>query len=65
MDVKTILEVILSGPLDLLEHRASSIIGARLPLNFLAALSDESDKIDMLRACMIIYLLTATAIVPR
>ncbi|KIK73603.1 hypothetical protein PAXRUDRAFT_586170 [Paxillus rubicundulus Ve08.2h10] len=65
MDVNTILEAILSCPLDLLEHRTSCFIGARLPLGFLAALSDESHKVDALRACMIIYLVTATAIVPR
>ncbi|KAF9219321.1 hypothetical protein BS17DRAFT_789494 [Gyrodon lividus] len=65
MDANTIVAAVLSCPLDLLEHRTSCIIGTRLPLDFLATLLDESDKIDALRACMIIYLLTATVIVPR
>lgn len=64
MDPSVVVQSILNLPLDTLDHVARETIPDRLPFDYLASLAGQ-DKIDILRACLIIYFLTSTTIVPR
>ncbi|KIJ57528.1 hypothetical protein HYDPIDRAFT_171650, partial [Hydnomerulius pinastri MD-312] len=64
MDPSVVIQSILNLPLDTLDHVARETIPDRLPFDYLASLAGQ-DKIDILRACLIIYFLTSTTIVPR
>jgi ATP-dependent helicase YprA (DUF1998 family) len=60
----TLVQGIQGAALDLLERTASDLIQNRLPTEYLATLSDNA-KVDALRACLIIWVLTRGAVVPR
>ena len=57
-------DLVLEYTLDELEHHTFQEIGCRLPLEYIQALLHD-DKIDALRACLIVYRLTLCTIVPR
>ncbi|KAG1891422.1 P-loop containing nucleoside triphosphate hydrolase protein [Suillus subluteus] len=64
MDVNAVLQAVQRASLEGLDSFARSLIGERLPTNYIQSLSDK-DKIDALRACLLVYIITATMIVPR
>jgi ATP-dependent helicase YprA (DUF1998 family) len=65
MDPRDVLvEAILSSTLESLQKIAHDTIGDRLPHDFLTTLSD-TDRIDTIRACLLIYLLTSFTVVPH
>ena len=55
---------VLEYTLHELEHHAFQEIGSRLPLEYIQTLPHD-DKIDALRACLIIYRLTTCTVIPR
>ena len=62
MDI--IIRGIQSAPLDFLSQLADNLLHDRLPRSYLATLSDN-EKINTLRACLIIWILTQGTIVPH
>ncbi|KAH0828138.1 hypothetical protein J3R83DRAFT_3826 [Lanmaoa asiatica] len=58
------MQAILGYNLDELQHRALEDIGTRLPVEFIATLS-EIDTVDALRASLIVHHLSSHAIVPH
>ena len=64
MDVSTINNTIMNSSLGALEYIASQLLNDCLPSNYISSLKSDQDKIDTLHACLIIYILTATEIVP-
>ncbi|KIK79857.1 hypothetical protein PAXRUDRAFT_833893 [Paxillus rubicundulus Ve08.2h10] len=50
--------------MDILDQVARTAINDRLPLEYLTTLSAQ-DKLDAMRACVIIYILTSSKIVPH
>jgi len=65
MDVSTINNTIMNSNLGALEYIAFQLLDDRLPSDYISSLKSDQDKIDTLRACLIVYILTATKIVPR
>ncbi|KIJ04989.1 hypothetical protein PAXINDRAFT_103947 [Paxillus involutus ATCC 200175] len=59
-----VIESILNLPLHALDQVAREAINDRLPSDYLETLTGQ-DKIDALRACLIICFLTSSTIVPR
>jgi ATP-dependent helicase YprA (DUF1998 family) len=64
MDTTTIIRAVRDASLQGLYPFACSLIQERLPNEYIETLSDK-DRTDALRACLLVYILTATTIVPR
>ncbi|KAG1790241.1 uncharacterized protein HD556DRAFT_1446377 [Suillus plorans] len=64
MDTSTIIRAVREASLQGLYSFARSLIQERLPNEYIEALGDK-DRMDALRACLLVYVLTATTIVPR
>src|SRR6267154_2672542 len=64
MDVNLIIQAVREASLEGLDSFARSLIQEQLPTDYIETLSSK-DKTDMLRACLLVYILTATTIVPR
>lgn len=64
MDQSSIIQAFRDASLNALDRFARDLIKERLPTDYIQTLNDN-DKTDALRACLIIYVLTATVIVPR
>jgi ATP-dependent helicase YprA (DUF1998 family) len=64
MDTTTIIRAVRDASLQGLYPFAHSLIQERLPNEYIETLSDK-DRTDALRACLLVYILTATTIVPR
>jgi hypothetical protein len=64
MDQSSIIQAIHNASLDALDRFARDLIKERLPIDYIQTLNNN-DKTDALRACLIVYVLTSTAIVPR
>ena len=60
----TSVDLVRRAPLDALTQLASVTINDRLPRDFIATLNDE-EKLDAIRACLVVSLLTDGHIVPR
>ncbi|KAF9234844.1 P-loop containing nucleoside triphosphate hydrolase protein, partial [Melanogaster broomeanus] len=60
----TIVQGIRCAALDLLNQTARELIQDRLPTEYLSTLTDN-EKVDALRACLIIWILTRGTVVPR
>jgi hypothetical protein len=58
------IPAILVAPLHLLDGLAGSIIGDKLPYDYLATLAEE-DRTYALQACLIVFIVTRFTIVPR
>src|SRR6267154_4456770 len=64
MDVNSIIQAVREASLEGLDSFARSLIQEWLPSDYIETLSDK-DKTDVLRACLLMYILAATTIVPR
>jgi len=64
MNHLSLIQAVRAASLDALDRFAREIIKERLPVDYIQTLNDN-DRMDALRACLIIYILTATSIVPR
>ncbi|KAF9228132.1 hypothetical protein BS17DRAFT_805720 [Gyrodon lividus] len=64
MSMSVVIQTILDTPMDVLDQVARTAINNRLPLEYLTTLLAQ-DKLDAMRACVIIYILTSSTIVPR
>jgi ATP-dependent helicase YprA (DUF1998 family) len=64
MDTSTIIHAVREASLQGLHSFARSLIQERLPNEYIETLGDK-DRTDALRACLLVYVLTATTIVPR
>jgi superfamily II DNA or RNA helicase len=64
MGLSLLINLFLNLSLDALEDIARQVLQERLPIDHISTLEDP-DKIDALRACLIVYALTSTKIVPR
>ena len=64
MDQSTIIQAFRDASLDALDRFARDLIKERLPTDYIQTLNNN-DRTDALRACLIIYVLTATVMVPR
>src|SRR6267154_2994254 len=64
MDVNSITQAVREASLEGLDPFARSLIQERLPTDYIETLSSK-DKMDVLRACLLVYILRATTIVPR
>lgn len=62
--VATFVDLVRRAPLDVLIQLASVSIKNRLPHDFIATLDNE-EKLDAIRACLIVSVLTDGSIVPR
>jgi hypothetical protein len=60
----SVAQAVLDYTTDELQLHAPQEIGDRLPNDYITSLS-HNDKIDALRACLIIHCLTSCNIVPR
>ncbi|KAF8427206.1 hypothetical protein L210DRAFT_3420065 [Boletus edulis BED1] len=61
--ITTFVEAIWHTPLDTAIQLSSTLINDRLPHEYLATLNNE-DRLEALRACLIISLLTDSRVVP-
>ena len=64
MNTTGVTQAVLDYTLDELQQHGLQDIGSRLPDDYIATLSGN-DKIDALRACLIIHRLTSGTILPR
>jgi ATP-dependent helicase YprA (DUF1998 family) len=64
MDQSSIIQAFHDASVDALDHFARDLIKEQLPINYIQTLNNN-DRADALRACLIIYVLTATVIIPR
>ena len=60
----SVTQAVLDYTLDELQQHALQDIGSQLPNDYISMLSNN-DKIDALRACLIVHHLTSCTIVPR
>ena len=60
----SVTQAVLDYTLDELQQHALQDIGSQLPNDYISILSNN-DKIDALRACLIVHRLTSRTIVPR
>jgi len=63
MDQHSLIEEIRAASLDVLDRFARNLIQEWLPTDYLQTL-DDIDQTDALRVCLIVFILTATIIVP-
>ncbi|KAG1850154.1 hypothetical protein F4604DRAFT_1970649 [Suillus subluteus] len=64
MDVNSIIQAVREASMEGLDSFTHSLIQEQLPTNYIETLSDK-DKMDVLHACLLVYILMATTIVPQ
>jgi len=64
MDQPSIIQAFRDASLDALDCVACDLIKERFPTDYIQMLNNN-DRTDALRACLIIYVLTATVMVPH
>lgn len=64
MDLEIFLQAVLLGTPEILLPIPRQMMGDCLPVDYLATLSVQ-DRLDALRACLMIYALSSNTIIPR